>query len=105
MTVTLSSGNHAGEQARRPAGSAAEIQNAVAGPERHHVKNRFGDGQVVALHLLAAAFFGPAVEFELKFFFGSHRGHWALMVPFSASVSNLTRETNAPPLNFNSALR
>jgi hypothetical protein len=56
-------GNALGQQAHEPAGAAANIQDVVLGVNVHAVKNGQRDGEMMVLHLLAAAGFGPAIEF------------------------------------------
>ena len=56
-------GNAFGKQAHEPAGAAADVEDIVLGADTHAVENRQGDGKMAFFHLLAAAGFGPAIEF------------------------------------------
>ena len=67
-------GDEAGQQARGPARSAAEIENALAGSESHATHGFLGDVEVMVLHLRAFALLGPAVEFVLEALVGRDGG-------------------------------
>jgi hypothetical protein len=56
-------GHALGQQAHEPTGAAANIQDIVLGADLHAVKHGQRDREMVILHLLAAAGFGPAIEF------------------------------------------
>ena len=62
MPTTRPSGTLLGEQAGEPAGAAAHVEDIVGGSEVHAVEHGEDDGEMVVLHALAAAGFGPAVE-------------------------------------------
>ena len=68
--------DHARQQARRPARSAAEIENALARTQIHAAHGFLGDVEVMVLHLRAFAVIGPAVEFLLQALVG--RLGWVL---------------------------
>ena len=60
-----------GQQARRPSRTASQIEDTFARTKVHQPDRFLGDVEMVALHLRAFAFGGPAVEFVLQLFVGS----------------------------------
>ncbi len=57
-----------GNQPGQPARAATEVENIVLGSKAHAVQHGQSNRQVILLHALAAALFGPAVELLPKRF-------------------------------------
>ncbi len=66
-------GDALGQHPRKPASAAADVEHVVVGRELHAVERGEDDGKMVVLHGLAAAGFGPAVEFVAKLIAGRHQ--------------------------------
>ena len=98
--------NAFGEQAREPAGAAANVKDIFVGADVHAVEHGEGDGEMVFLHVLAAAGFGPAVEFFAEEIVGHVCGALQRITPFGRmALAGKQKGWRPPPRRTSSVLR